>query len=106
MKLIIKDLLIYVHIFLLPYSISNISICGVKWGSYVWMEHVTYRVVCHDQYSFTVLRDFDEGILQSILEVKFEDDVKDIPLPPDVSNYLISEVSAFKLLSSFSELRT
>ena len=60
-----------------------------------------FIVVNHDQYCFPVFRDFDEGTLQRILEVKFEDDVKDIPLPPDVSNYLISEVSASKMLSSY-----
>ena len=38
-------------------------------------------------------REFDEGLLQRIPEVMYEDDIKDIPSPPDVSNYLISEVS-------------
>lgn len=50
---------------------------------------VARNVACNVRGGF--FKDFDEGILQSILEVKFEDDVKDIPLPPDVSNYLISE---------------
>lgn len=46
-------------------------------------------------------RDFDEGLLQRMSEVSFEDDPKDIPSPPDVSNYLVSEVlcSFFSLFS-------
>ncbi|KAM7525108.1 hypothetical protein LguiA_015010 [Lonicera macranthoides] len=36
-------------------------------------------------------REFDEGLLQRIAEVQYEDDIKDIPSTPDVSNYLISE---------------
>ncbi|KAI3813320.1 hypothetical protein L1987_18040 [Smallanthus sonchifolius] len=35
-------------------------------------------------------KDFDDGLLQRINEVAYEDEIKDI-LPPDVSNYLISE---------------
>lgn len=38
-------------------------------------------------------REFDEGLLQRIPEISYEDDVKEIPSPPDVSNYLVSEVS-------------
>lgn len=38
-------------------------------------------------------REFDEGLLQRIPEISFEDDMNDIPSPPDVSNYLVSEVS-------------
>lgn len=38
-------------------------------------------------------RDFDEGLLQRISDVAYEDDIKEIPSAPDVSNYLISEVS-------------
>lgn len=37
-------------------------------------------------------------MLQRISEIMYEDDIKDIPSPPDVSNYLVSEVSG----SSFS----
>ncbi|OVA01827.1 hypothetical protein BVC80_9075g73 [Macleaya cordata] len=33
-------------------------------------------------------RDFDEGLLQRILDVSYEDDMGDIPSPPDVSNEL------------------
>ncbi|GKC53727.1 hypothetical protein Tco_1076472, partial [Tanacetum coccineum] len=39
------------------------------------------------------LKDFDDSLLQRINEVAHEDDIKDI-LPPDVSNYLISEYSS------------
>lgn len=38
-------------------------------------------------------REFDDGLLQRIPEISYEDDLTDIPLPPDVSNYLVSEVS-------------
>jgi hypothetical protein len=41
-------------------------------------------------------REFDEGLLQKIPEIFYEDDIKDIPSPPDVSNYLVSEVSLEK----------
>lgn len=41
-------------------------------------------------------REFDEGLLQKISEIFHEDDIKDIPSPPDVSNYLASEVSQGK----------
>jgi len=41
-------------------------------------------------------REFDEGLLQKIPEISYEDDIKDIPSPPDVSNYLVSEVSLGK----------
>ena len=37
-------------------------------------------------------RDFDEGILPRISEVRYEDEMDGIPSAPDVSNYLISEV--------------
>ncbi|WOH11812.1 hypothetical protein DCAR_0831305 [Daucus carota subsp. sativus] len=56
---------------------------------------VARNVACNVRGGF--FKDFDEGTLQRILEVKFEDDVKDIPLPPDVSNYLISEDDASTL---------
>ena len=38
-------------------------------------------------------REFDEGLLRRIPEISYEDDVKDTPSPPDVGNYLVSEVS-------------
>ena len=44
-------------------------------------------------------RDFDESLLQRTSEVLFEDDPKDITLPPDVSNYLVAEVLVFPLFS-------
>lgn len=56
---------------------------------------VARNVACNVRGGF--FKDFDEGILLRILEVKFEDDVKDIPLHPDVSNYLISEDDASAL---------
>lgn len=43
-------------------------------------------------------REFDDGLLQKISDISFEDDVKDIPSPPDVSNYLVSEVGHGLLL--------
>jgi hypothetical protein len=49
-------------------------------------------------YSMTleyVYREFDEGLLQKIPEVAYEDDTDNIPSPPDVSNYLVSEVSLY-----------
>lgn len=39
------------------------------------------------------IREYDEGLLQKIPEISYEDEFKDIPSPPDVSNYLASEVS-------------
>jgi len=41
-------------------------------------------------------RDFDEGILPRISEVRYEDEMDGIPSAPDVSNYLISEVNFIK----------
>jgi len=41
-------------------------------------------------------RDFDEGILPRISEVRYEDEMDGIPSAPDVSNYLISEVNFHK----------
>lgn len=38
-------------------------------------------------------RDFDDSLLQRIAEISYENDVEDIPSPPDVSHYLVSEVS-------------
>lgn len=50
---------------------------------------VARNVACNVRGGF--FKDFDEGLLQRISEVSFEDDPKDIPSPPDVSNYLVSE---------------
>ena len=38
-------------------------------------------------------RDFDDSLLQRIAEISYENDVEDIPSPPDVSHYLVPEVS-------------
>lgn len=48
---------------------------------------------------FIINREFDDGLLQRMPEISYEDDIKSIPSPPDVSNYLVSEVS---LLFCFS----
>ncbi|XP_057544204.1 RNA polymerase II C-terminal domain phosphatase-like 1 [Amaranthus tricolor] len=50
---------------------------------------VARNVACNVRGGF--FKDFDEGLLQRMSEVSFEDDPKDIPSPPDVSNYLVSE---------------
>ena len=39
-----------------------------------------------------VAREFDENILQKINDIFYEDEVASLPHPPDVSNYLMSEV--------------
>ncbi|XP_029126082.1 RNA polymerase II C-terminal domain phosphatase-like 1 [Cajanus cajan] len=36
-------------------------------------------------------KDFDDGLLQKIPLIAYEDCIKDIPSPPDVSNYLVFE---------------
>lgn len=38
-------------------------------------------------------RDFDDSLLPRIAEISYENDAEDIPSPPDVSHYLVSEVS-------------
>ncbi|KAG8365476.1 hypothetical protein BUALT_Bualt18G0108700 [Buddleja alternifolia] len=50
---------------------------------------VARNVACNVRGGF--YKEFDEGLLQRILEVAYEDDLKDVPSPPDVSNFLISE---------------
>ncbi|KAG5561633.1 hypothetical protein RHGRI_004631 [Rhododendron griersonianum] len=50
---------------------------------------VARNVACNVRGGF--FKDFDEGMLQRISEVTYEDDIKDITSPPDVSNYLVSE---------------
>ncbi|XP_050214577.1 RNA polymerase II C-terminal domain phosphatase-like 1 [Mercurialis annua] len=50
---------------------------------------VARNVACNVRGGF--FKEFDEGLLQKIPEISFEDDMKDIPSPPDVSNYLASE---------------
>lgn len=47
------------------------------------------NVACNVRGGF--YREFDEALLQRIPEVSYEDDIGDIPSPPDVSNYLAPE---------------
>ena len=61
-------------------------------------ESILFMLVTLFGYSMTleyVYREFDEGLLQKIPEVAYEDDTDNIPSPPDVSNYLVLEVSPF-----------
>ncbi|GAV74436.1 dsrm domain-containing protein/NIF domain-containing protein [Cephalotus follicularis] len=53
---------------------------------------VARNVACNVRGGF--FKDFDEGLLQRIPDILYEDDIKDIPFPPDVSNYLVSEDDA------------
>ncbi|XP_021858295.2 RNA polymerase II C-terminal domain phosphatase-like 1 isoform X2 [Spinacia oleracea] len=50
---------------------------------------VARNVACNVRGGF--FKEFDEGLLQRMSDVYFEDDPKDFPSPPDVSNYLVSE---------------
>ncbi|CAO2043106.1 unnamed protein product [Urochloa humidicola] len=50
---------------------------------------VARNVACNIRGGF--FKEFDEGILPRIGEVRYEDEVDGIPSAPDVSNYLISE---------------
>lgn len=50
---------------------------------------VARNVACNVRGGF--FKDFDEGLLQRIAGVAYEDDMTNIPSSPDVSNYLISE---------------
>ncbi|XWS12678.1 hypothetical protein CRYUN_Cryun37aG0110800 [Craigia yunnanensis] len=50
---------------------------------------VARNVACNVRGGF--FREFDEGLLQRIPEISYEDDIKDISSPPDVGNYLVSE---------------
>ncbi|KAG2567617.1 hypothetical protein PVAP13_7NG336900 [Panicum virgatum] len=50
---------------------------------------VARNVACNVRGGF--FKDFDEGILPRISEVRYEDEMDGIPSAPDVSNYLISE---------------
>lgn len=45
-------------------------------------------------------REFDEGLLPSISEVHFDDELDHVPSSPDVGNYLISEVDFVKVDAS------
>ncbi|XP_044461081.1 RNA polymerase II C-terminal domain phosphatase-like 1 [Mangifera indica] len=53
---------------------------------------VARNVACNVRGGF--FKEFDDGLLQRIPEISYEDDLTDIPLPPDVSNYLVSEDDA------------
>ncbi|GAB4831220.1 hypothetical protein Ancab_005231 [Ancistrocladus abbreviatus] len=53
---------------------------------------VARNVACNVRGGF--FKDFDDGLLQRISEVSYEDDLRDIPSTPDVSNYLFSEDDA------------
>ncbi|KZV57582.1 RNA polymerase II C-terminal domain phosphatase-like 1 [Dorcoceras hygrometricum] len=52
---------------------------------------VARNVACNVRGGF--FKEFDDGLLQQIAEVAYEDDIKNVAFPPDVSNYLISEAS-------------
>ncbi|KAF6141460.1 hypothetical protein GIB67_021276 [Kingdonia uniflora] len=64
--------------------------CNVR-GSYFKMSVCTVALACHNLGLSNIYRDFDEGLLQKIPVVFYEDCIADIPSAPDVSNYLISE---------------
>ncbi|KAF9683551.1 hypothetical protein SADUNF_Sadunf04G0025500 [Salix dunnii] len=53
---------------------------------------VARNVACNVRGGF--FKEYDEGLLQKIPEVAYEDDTDNIPSPPDVSNYLVSEDDA------------
>lgn len=53
---------------------------------------VARNVACNVRGGF--FKEFDEGLLQRIPEISYEDDIKDIRSAPDVSNYLVSEDDA------------
>ncbi|PON36796.1 Double-stranded RNA-binding domain containing protein [Parasponia andersonii] len=50
---------------------------------------VARNVACNVRGGF--FKEFDDSLLQKIPEISYEDDIKDIPSPPDVSSYLVSE---------------
>ncbi|KAK7246535.1 hypothetical protein RIF29_41404 [Crotalaria pallida] len=50
---------------------------------------VARNVACNVRGGF--FKEFDDGLLQKIPLIAYEDDINDIPSPPDVSNYLVSE---------------
>ncbi|KAK9131738.1 hypothetical protein Scep_011266 [Stephania cephalantha] len=53
---------------------------------------VARNVACNVRGGF--FKEFDEGLLQRLSDVVYEDNVADLPPSPDVSNYLISEDDA------------
>ncbi|KAL2473314.1 RNA polymerase II C-terminal domain phosphatase-like 1 [Forsythia ovata] len=50
---------------------------------------VARNVACNVRGGF--FKEFDDGLLQRMSEVAYEDDIKEVPSPLDVSNYLNSE---------------
>ncbi|KAL8162062.1 hypothetical protein V2J09_013551 [Rumex salicifolius] len=50
---------------------------------------VARNVACNVRGGF--FKEFDDGLLPLVSEVVYEDDIKDIPPPPDVSKYLVPE---------------
>ena len=50
---------------------------------------VARNVACNVRGGF--FKDFDDGLLQKIPQIAYEDDINDVPPAPDVSNYLVSE---------------
>ncbi|XP_068469989.1 RNA polymerase II C-terminal domain phosphatase-like 1 isoform X2 [Phaseolus vulgaris] len=59
---------------------------------------VARNVACNVRGGF--FKEFDDGLLQKIPQVAYEDDIKDIPIPPDVSNYLVSEDDGSSAISN------
>ncbi|XP_028775574.1 RNA polymerase II C-terminal domain phosphatase-like 1 [Neltuma alba] len=53
---------------------------------------VARNVACNVRGGF--FKEFDDGLLQKIPQIAYEDDIRDVPSPPDVSNYLVSEDDA------------
>ncbi|KAL2930511.1 RNA polymerase II C-terminal domain phosphatase-like 2 [Bienertia sinuspersici] len=54
---------------------------------------VARNVACNVRGGF--FKEFDENLLRKIFELSYEDEMSDLPSPPDVSNYLISEETGF-----------
>lgn len=64
----------------------------------MYLVYLLFNLTWHIQH-----RDFDDGLLQQITELAYEDDIRTVPSSPDVSNYLVSEVSLFNI-STYSPL--
>ncbi|XP_042475641.1 RNA polymerase II C-terminal domain phosphatase-like 2 isoform X2 [Macadamia integrifolia] len=54
---------------------------------------VARNVACNVRGGF--FKEFDENLLRRIYELCYEDDASSLPIPPDVSNYLMSEDAGF-----------
>ncbi|KAJ8424583.1 hypothetical protein Cgig2_028561 [Carnegiea gigantea] len=54
---------------------------------------VARNVACNVRGGF--FKEFDENLLRKISELFYEDEVSNLPAPPDVSNYLVSEETGF-----------